>query len=331
MNIDKIYIGTHIPKTAGTSLIKRVENGMDSRYYHISTSLAQNAKRDIGFLEEKRNLEEYKFIFGHHIDEKTLINFKNKEIFLFTFLREPVSRLISHFFYSRNLKKQQGREIQSFNEFYEATPKNSMCSWLIKRFPSAVSSEAITPYEKAKSILETFNFVASAEDFNEKSLTLIDKLGILSNNTVQKNNFSKYDKLEKKNIIEKFEEKILQEHSSDIQLYKEYSKNANKLNPFGFSQSARDSFINSLFSSEYNKKQKLRQLFKKAYNEYCNNRIDESEVVWLIETLSINTLKLKTFSEDERFMLEDNDIIKLQKLVNRIHEILANNNRVFKK
>lgn len=98
MDDDKLYIFLHVPKTAGMTFIRHVENNLrPDEFLHLAMNLPEHDKdrvtRFMAALAENQK-ERIRMIFGHPV-YYGIHEFFDKEPIYFTFLREPVSRALS--------------------------------------------------------------------------------------------------------------------------------------------------------------------------------------------------------------------------------------------
>jgi hypothetical protein len=115
MNIEsssrKLLVSVHIPKTAGTSLMSEIKRGVFGNYIFdnvdrpTSMRLQYKVRRLFTRLKVRKNrerlLQEYGVIHGHFLVRKYvfLYPFAN----YLTFMREPVSRVLSHYYYFKHI------------------------------------------------------------------------------------------------------------------------------------------------------------------------------------------------------------------------------------
>lgn len=98
----KTAVFFHIPKTAGSALIEV-----------MGQNYAREAMRDLYTLEAQAQVPkllthpEVKLLYGHLFFQEKLFN--SQEQYLFTFLRQPVERVISNFLYLKHSEQSQHR------------------------------------------------------------------------------------------------------------------------------------------------------------------------------------------------------------------------------
>ncbi|MDJ0689954.1 MAG: sulfotransferase family 2 domain-containing protein [Xenococcaceae cyanobacterium MO_188.B32] len=271
LKMESVFIGVHIPKTAGTTLIKILEKEFGFNGFHQTTNLQKNADIGIPFIEEMHDNSNYKVLFGHHIDEKTLFHFLNRNIYLFTFIREPIQRILSQYRFCIGLAKRQNSQPIDFDSFYSALQKNLLCNWIISRFPSFLDDNDISLplHQKAIKILRCFRFICSTEEFDSKVVDLLGEMKVSSENMI----IPRANVSGQKNVEMEFDlETIRNDNKEDIALYSKFCE-ARKINflaqnPLIFDSDYYQRKILELSSQSYNKQQRLKSCFNQAAREY---------------------------------------------------------------
>ncbi len=303
----------HIPKTAGVTLIKILEKEFGFNGFHQTTNLQRNANFGIPFIEEMQNISNYKVLFGHHVDEKTLFHFLNRNIYLFTFIREPIQRILSQYRFCIGLGKRKNTKPVSFDSFYSGLQKNGMCNWIISRFPSFLDDNDISLplHQKAIKILRCFKFICSTEEFDSKVVDLLGEMKVSSENMIiPKANASR------KSIEIEFDlETIRNDNKEDLALYSNFceSRKINPLaqNPLIFDSDYYQRKILELSSQSYNKKQNLKSRFCQAAREYKSYGNLENEIKKTKIDLWNKTLKLEVLlSHSNNYKLQKSDFFK---------------------
>ena len=102
INRKLIYLGLHIHKTAGTTLLEHFCKHIDTGKYKDTRSFF-NYQNGIHSYDEISSCAKRKtwLIWGHAVDESMLYGLK-KKVFLFAFLRNPVDRIISWYKFERD-------------------------------------------------------------------------------------------------------------------------------------------------------------------------------------------------------------------------------------
>jgi len=204
----------HMIKCAGTTLTHIFRNNYGFNYVEVysvqgkkdSFGLDLFYKDDIKFfLKRNKNI---RCIRGHCLRTYSEINHILPDVKYFTFLRNPVSRYISHYFYGkshdfdnenfRDWMRSKRRELRNYQTKFIAGEEN---------------------LEKAKNILEyTYNFVGFVEEFDTSLLLMKNLLDLPSLDIrYKRRNIGSYNK--KDFFQDDLEEKIVDENRLDIALY----------------------------------------------------------------------------------------------------------------
>ena len=306
-----IFIGPHIPKTAGSTLIDILEKKLSFHKFHQTTSLIKNANLEIPFIEEITNTNKFNVVFGHHVDEKILLHFPNRNKYLFTFIREPVKRIISQYCFNDRLRKVQGFNPVDFEKFYNKIQKNLICNWLVKRFPSFLDDEdnSLPLHKKTIKILQSFKFVCCAEEFNSMIRRLLKDMKIDSQSLdLSPKNSTNYKDFE---ITYNFD-RIKSENQEDLLLYIFFGNarkdNPDSRNPLGFNPEYYQQSLSKLLNKPYDKTRRLRDCFSKAADEYKDYGKLEREIAKSKQKLLNETLKLEVLFSKYRGELKDREL-----------------------
>ncbi len=312
--MNNVFIGVHIPKTAGTTLIKILEKEFGFNGFHQTTNLQRNADLGIPFIEEMHDTSNYKVLFGHHVDEKTLFHFLNRNIYLFTFIRDPIQRILSQYRFCIGLAKRQNSQPVGFDSFYSALQKNLLCNWIISRFSSFLDDNDVSLplHQKAIKILRCFKFICSTEEFDSKVVDLLGEMKVSSENMI----IPRANVSGQKNVEIEFDlETIRKDNKEDIALYSNFCE-ARKINPLAqnpliFDNDYYQRKILELSSQSYNKKQNLKSRFSQAAREYksygnLENEIKKTKIDLLNKTLKLEVL----LSHSNNSKLKKSDFLK---------------------
>lgn len=189
--MNKVFLGLHIPKCAGTSVFSELEKNYNDKIYQ-STSLINNIRNGKTDLLDNYPNMPFEGYFGHHFCDELLKLF-DKEPFLFTFVRNPTERALSHYKYINRMKKKLGQPEIDFEKFLENV--SSMTSFILNRFPGLVDKcEAKSPrWKKAASVLKKFDFVGDSSDLTSFQSVFKREFGIELDLTIQKNKAPVHD------------------------------------------------------------------------------------------------------------------------------------------
>jgi len=168
--LPKPYLFLHVPKTAGSTLAGVFRaNELNSQFYHF---WSHPRLHELPILQEKSS------IFGHF--RYGLHTYINKTCTYITWLREPVSRVISYYHFHLQDSQDPFHEFAkrySFDEWVERSPAahNEMTKCL-----SGIRSEdepSNKTFEIAKHHLRSFGFVGLQEYFDESLVLMKSYLG----------------------------------------------------------------------------------------------------------------------------------------------------------
>jgi hypothetical protein len=169
------FVGLHVPKCAGTTLLNRVQSSLPSDQIFQNTSIIlnfQQKREDFLHIRAKHRL---RFIWGHAIHEE-MLKFFGPQTILITGLREPIERFRSELHYTVRLARQQRRPCPDI-EGYIKRVRNPMCHFLIARFPT-IAGETGTPADRAINVIDAFHYVYFSETFEETAGAIFKAMGI---------------------------------------------------------------------------------------------------------------------------------------------------------
>lgn len=169
MNTQPVYIGLHIQKCAGTSLQIHLAESARASVWFWHTSPDVNYWQSLLEVEERNTLsrQRAKVIWGHEVFDYFLCLFVGRPIYLFTFLRDPVKRLISWYKYEARAYESIHGNLDKFSSFqeYVLNRQDHMCRFILNRFSHLDDSGSEILCERAISVLEKFAFLGLQEDF----------------------------------------------------------------------------------------------------------------------------------------------------------------------
>jgi hypothetical protein len=206
-----LYIFVHINKCAGTTFAHHIAQNLEkdeyvrayalSTYYNIVTGKEdhyEGSREKIRGYVRSLNADQksrVKVLYGHDVEPALAQEFAPRPICYLTFLREPSTRLVSHFNYHRYCY-QKGLFSKSMQEQFllgldtfptladyvgKAMPDNYMTRFLCGRFLSRelpkgpLGSEYL---EAAQRILDDFFFVGVSEHYDRDAPYLYQGLGV---------------------------------------------------------------------------------------------------------------------------------------------------------
>lgn len=170
-----VCIGAHVPKCAGTTILRRVQSCLDSSKIYQNTSMAENFKNGQPEIMQMARRDHLRFLWGHSIHEEMLRYFR-EDVFLFTGLREPRDRMSSLYFYHVRLAKENGNPFLSVEDFIDRT-QNPICNFFIHRFPTLAGTEGSLS-DRAKRVLNLFDLVYFSENLEPSAEIIFNVLGI---------------------------------------------------------------------------------------------------------------------------------------------------------
>jgi hypothetical protein len=179
------FIFLHIPKCGGTSLRKILFEKLLNKYskevilYPEANSNINFLSNNIEKLNKIYNIDKLKVILSHCLYNDMKINTK----FMITFLRDPIERIISHYYFfdykDINIHMCDLPETE-FNDFCTEHGK-LMCNWL-----GLLDENNTLIEELLESRLNEFDFLGKIEHYDEciKALDLIINDNFKLSNTI---------------------------------------------------------------------------------------------------------------------------------------------------
>lgn len=204
-SISAQLLSLHVPKTAGTSFLEILRRVYQGHVITMNRGQIRRGQRDI----EELFSTEYDVVHGHmHFND--LKEFISPETKIITWLRDPVERVLSNYFYSlyNEVPKRESRNVIS---------KFSDLRIFIRKPPRR---NLMTKYLDGLD-LESIFFVGFQNDFQKDLQLLAQKLNwdltdIDTDIFLNSNTHSKYQNLE---LDEELIYKIKEYNSEDIELY----------------------------------------------------------------------------------------------------------------
>lgn len=194
MEKDKIYIFTHIPKTAGSNILKAIHKNLNPQERLEISAIKLNFDPDISlkdlkkqvktkmcFLGKKR-LQRVRIIYGHFVPYG-IHEYFDREPYYFTFFREPSKRILSLYNYNRTLYRYgEDKNHPMFNKVLKVDGKIPIFSkWYKHHFKKSedirkMNSKRILNKLGYKN-LNAFEVVGLVKNFSKDSLYIYNKLG----------------------------------------------------------------------------------------------------------------------------------------------------------
>lgn len=214
-----MIISVHIPKTAGTSFLKTLEahfgSGLLKDYDDLPTNTPRYERNRAALLAGVHNAESdhltgVECIHGHFLPLKYLLLSEKKDLRFITWMRDPIERVLSHFYYLKS--------------FYDPATAPALHrrmveeDWSIERF--CLSPELRNYYGQFLwgFPLEYFDFIGITEfydeDFSWFSRIYLDTDLVPHRENVGKSEGGTYQ------IEASFRAKLEQFHACDFELYK---------------------------------------------------------------------------------------------------------------
>lgn len=258
--MSEVLFGLHIPKCAGTTVLNEFEKHFKQDLFQ-STSLIRNFRQGRPDISDTSNCFPYLAYFGHHLCDEMLKNIAD-EVFLFSFLRDPIERAVSHFEYVNRMRKSVGYAPITIDSFCKNFP--TITQFLLKRFPSFVDEELnnVSEGEKALSILKKFDYIGDTSRMNEFSKVLSKRTGLIFNFSERANAAPKKLTDNQNQLISHLTDYL----NDDIVLYDNY----NKIRKYEMSSKDKE-FRRNYKNSEYSESKFLDFYAKSLVKEFVAN------------------------------------------------------------
>ena len=174
MSGGRLCVGLHITKCAGTSLITNLRRRLSEDEYYFCSSYYENWLAGRPLFAQLRAPERLRIVFGHYVHRDLLSVFADREVFLFTGLREPVTRAISDYRQLNAVRAQAGAAPLEGNE-YVASHAGAICTEILRAFPA---TDAAEPWEQARTALMAFDYIYDTDAFETQARTVFEVLDI---------------------------------------------------------------------------------------------------------------------------------------------------------
>jgi len=220
------YVGLHIHKTAGTSLLRYLEQQVPFRLY------GAYSLRNFRLLElplwASNNLTSRDIFWGHAIYESFFYDVA-EPLNLFTFLRDPSERIYS--WYSMLKRRKKLKKSATSLEVFATSHANSICMMLVTRFPSLAGDPSASLSDQALAVLDHMGFVGFQSQYSSHLPLLLEWMQVpISADTVK----ARHNTAKRTLAIDPGEQRLLEQvNEDDNRLYSlAYQRYANQpLNP----------------------------------------------------------------------------------------------------
>ena len=174
MSGGRLCLGLHITKCAGTSLITSLRRRLSEDEYYFCSSYYENWLAGRPLFAQVRAPERLRIVFGHYVHRDLLSVFADREVFLFTGLRDPVARAISGYRQLNAVRARAGGVPLEGGE-YIAEHASAACAEISRAFPGIDGS---TPWKHARAALETFDYIYDTDAFDAQARAVFAVLDV---------------------------------------------------------------------------------------------------------------------------------------------------------
>lgn len=221
----------HLPKCGGTTLNRYLASHYPRRHIYTIDGINQQASIDMFKELSQRDREKYCLIRGHNAN--ALIEYCDNQMFAVTVLREPVSRVISHYYYAKNNIKHYLYDYLNENDVdisgyldCEQTDENE--NWYVQHFSRMSLQNVRNNPDKAiglalENLRARYDLIGFLDHFSEFTDSLEEKAGFWNAYAGSREN-SNPDRSYISEISPEIIRKVESRNSLDIALYDVISK-----------------------------------------------------------------------------------------------------------
>ncbi len=219
----------HVPKCAGMSMFLHLNDhfSWNDELVHLDG----RARRDVleaGCVpfdcKDERELERVQVLFGHDVSLAAVERLGGREMKFVTCLREPASRMVSHYNWEMHQRGFEDRPTPEFAEWYEGRERNWITNWL-GRVWLGLGVERMDDEDvlvRVTEALEKFWIVGTTDDF-KRSMRPMTKLLELppvrrSANAAGKMYPNRFQ------LTDDWAARIAENHPADVKLVETFSK-----------------------------------------------------------------------------------------------------------
>lgn len=175
-------LGYHVAKTGGTTVLHHIVKHLgEEAFFNYGEHPASDrffANQPLWEDLESSEVEKVKFLFGHNVRERILLDMDPSKIALFVVLRDPYTHFVSQYKYHSKLLKLEGKSIGA-RDFLAETRRNSQMFQVHRGFPALTSIPGQPLSEEAAfEMISQFEYACATEKLTEHSKPLTERLGI---------------------------------------------------------------------------------------------------------------------------------------------------------
>lgn len=172
----ELLVGLHVTKCAGTSLMTTVRRELTEDQYYLCSSFHGNLVSGRPLYGDIVQWNRLRFVFGHYVNEDLLRALGPRRLHLFTILREPIERAVSHFLHLNAIRLRAGAPRLAGRD-YLLQQRDTMCVELLRCFPSLAASGGSLSDQAARA-LAMFDHVGDSARYVEGANRLLQRLGL---------------------------------------------------------------------------------------------------------------------------------------------------------
>lgn len=224
---EEVIVYHHIPKCAGMSVFHHLNEHLTwhDELVHLDARALEgvNAHGLTPFdRKDPRELDRIEVLFGHEVSLDDVRKLTGRAPLLATCLRDPASRMVSHYNWEMEQLAAQSERLPSFEEWYRGQERNWIVRWLARQFfrfeGRGRRDEELFADVSAK--LEQFWIVCTLENFRPAMRRLTDKLGLPPIDTASNRAGESYSR--RQELTPEIAARIEREHPLDVQLHRRW-------------------------------------------------------------------------------------------------------------
>jgi hypothetical protein len=202
----RAIIFIHVPKTAGNSTVKYIQSCVGDKIPRRHYMVHDNETK-LGHDEDIRRARKACFVYGHMAWQAFEEIRNGRDVFSFTFLRDPLDRLLSNYAFLQAItrpshaeKHYPGIAQKSLAEYAAcAHPlyRYGMDNFMVRQFAGRldeypdIASPAEEMLARAKAHLSSLSFVGFTDRYDDSFAALIAKAGLPSLNVTPRYNVTR--------------------------------------------------------------------------------------------------------------------------------------------